>query len=313
MSQRTKLQRLADESRNLLQAGVVLLAVGTVLGLLAGLSLHLTWFADFRQIYLIGALLPLVVFARRSTPTALTAAAIIVVNAGSLLPYAPTAMHDCAPELTALSINAFADFSDHDKLLEQLRAEDADVIAICELTPQLKARVTRLYPHVVDAGSVAIFSQFPIQRYKVRHTVSGRPYINAVLSTPRGDLRVLAAHARVPLSHDGALERADHLETLGSIAASSSEPVLLLGDLNATMFSPDFEPLHAGGLHSVREGRGVLATWPAISPLRIAIDHVMHSDELEVCDVEVGESFGSDHLPLKASLAWRPSPQSLVL
>lgn len=72
------------------------------------------------------------------------------------------------------------------------------------------------------------------------------------------------------------------------------------------MFSPHYQALEQAGLKNARLGRGVNATWPSFSPLRIPIDHILHSEELQTCGVEVGESFSSDHLPLRASLAWNP-------
>ena len=85
-------------------------------------------------------------------------------------------------------------------------------------------------------------------------------------------------------------------------ARDSPEPVLLIGDLNVTMFSPHYEQIEDAGMTNARAGRGVQPTWPDWSPVRIPIDHVLVSDEFEVCEMEVLDSFGSDHLPVLATV-----------
>jgi endonuclease/exonuclease/phosphatase (EEP) superfamily protein YafD len=95
-----------------------------------------------------------------------------------------------------------------------------------------------------------------------------------------------------------------HIKTL------TSSPVLLVGDLNLTMWSPYYRKLIEGtGLKNARTGFGILPSWPtagtypplpSLSPLlfSIPIDHCFHSPTLQVRNIRTGPANGSDHRPL---------------
>jgi endonuclease/exonuclease/phosphatase (EEP) superfamily protein YafD len=80
---------------------------------------------------------------------------------------------------------------------------------------------------------------------------------------------------------------------------------VLLGDLNASSFSPVFDELLSGtGLADSRAGFGRLPTWPTSRPAlaRIDLDHVLVGAGISVLERGVGPPFGSDHLPATATL-----------
>ena len=57
--------------------------------------------------------------------------------------------------------------------------------------------------------------------------------------------------------------RNEQLLKLAEFARQTPHPLLLLGDLNLTPWSPYFERLLAGsGLRDSRDGRGLFPTWP---------------------------------------------------
>ena len=82
--------------------------------------------------------------------------------------------------------------------------------------------------------------------------------------------------------------------------------VLVMGDFNATPFSPIFaEFLKATHLKNSLDGFGWQPSWPSlISFLGIPIDHVFVSSELIVKQRFIGPSISSDHLPVIAKLAF---------
>ena len=122
-----------------------------------------------------------------------------------------------------------------------------------------------------------------------------------VAGTP---VTVIGAHANWPLGAAIAASRDRELGDLGALASSVPKPVVVLGDLNATAFSPVFPRLlAASGLRDCAAGHGFVPTWPALfPPLLMQIDHCLASPGLGVTRLESGPYVGSDHFPLEADL-----------
>ena len=106
------------------------------------------------------------------------------------------------------------------------------------------------------------------------------------------------------LAFDGNLERYAEVQPDGSVlikqVRDQNELALVVGDLNTTPWSPYFKDLlKLGALRNSMKGWGVQTTWPATSyPLRIPIDHALHSPGLVILNREIGPDVGSDHLPV---------------
>jgi len=88
-------------------------------------------------------------------------------------------------------------------------------------------------------------------------------------------------------------------------------PTVVAGDFNASPRSAFLQRLRLLGLDNASEsvcGRAP-TTWPMhpdlLAPLRIAIDHLMHSEALIAVDFRRGMLTHSDHAPVYADLVWR--------
>ena len=120
---------------------------------------------------------------------------------------------------------------------------------------------------------------------------------NNINGTP---LHLIGAHLLAPTHSAYFNMRNDHLEELASTAQRLPEPVMLIGDLNTSTWSPYFADLkQASGLKDGRPGFGIQATWPVRFPLlRIPIDHCLVSPAIAIRDWARGPDIGSDHYPL---------------
>lgn len=300
---------ISFELRAFTTAALSLLVIATILAL-AGIDRFPNFHGWLAIASVIGVGLALPLGFRFRT----VAAAVLVANVSVLLPFAPVkpAMgQTCQADLTAVSINAWGNSSDHDMLVARIEKDRPAILFVSELSDKLETRLAPLYTYRVlnPAGGSALFTNYAIGRPDQIRVPSGRDPLDVVLSTPRGNLRVIGAHPPAPGNDEARHARNQDLLKIASAVKAIDQPTLLLGDLNITMFSPHYAPLTDVGLTNTRAGRGVAATWPEYLPLRIPIDHIMHSKELQTCDLSVGESFGSDHLPLQAALAWNaPSP-----
>jgi endonuclease/exonuclease/phosphatase (EEP) superfamily protein YafD len=100
------------------------------------------------------------------------------------------------------------------------------------------------------------------------------------------------------------------LAAIAKLAASETNPVLVIGDLNTTERSSGYELL-TPNLRDSRRGWGWSPSWGPflrwLSPLNllvgIPIDHACVSSDVVVDDRRLGPHFGSDHLPLSVSIA----------
>ena len=118
-------------------------------------------------------------------------------------------------------------------------------------------------------------------------------------------LSVLTIHPPTPMRNDKFIYRNKQFAESAKLLKNTPEPKLFIGDLNTTMWSPYFVDLvKDSGLRDVRIGKGLKTSWISFfpPPFRIAIDHCLVSESIEVATVELGEFTGSDHLPLVVNL-----------
>ena len=74
-----------------------------------------------------------------------------------------------------------------------------------------------------------------------------------------------------------AAARDEQLLALVTFVKSQNDPIVLIGDLNTTSYSPAFRDLcESTGLRDSRQGFGIQASWtPRLPVLEIAIDHCL--------------------------------------
>ncbi|MGB2680209.1 MAG: endonuclease/exonuclease/phosphatase family protein, partial [Candidatus Competibacter sp.] len=113
-------------------------------------------------------------------------------------------------------------------------------------------------------------------------------------------LVVVGTHPLPPMNAGLARRRNEQLASLAEFARQTPDPLVMLGDLNITPWSPYFERLLAdSGLRDGRGGHGLLPTWPVGWPmLWIPIDHVLVSDDVQIRRWQTGAVIGSDHYPV---------------
>ncbi|WP_125777560.1 endonuclease/exonuclease/phosphatase family protein [Antribacter gilvus] len=193
--------------------------------------------------------------------------------------------------------------------LADLLAEDPDLIALEEVTPELlpevEAALTTAYPHHAVQGTVGLWSRLPLAEAT---PVDLRPAgvdaswdrgLRVVAQAPQGPVAVYVAHlpsARVGLR---GLDAGARNASIGLLAAAlAAEPVgtvVLAGDLNSELRDRALDPVleHVGG--SVH---GFDLTFPARFPV-VRVDQVL-TREAEVVRTWTLGPTGSDHRPVVA-------------
>jgi endonuclease/exonuclease/phosphatase (EEP) superfamily protein YafD len=123
-------------------------------------------------------------------------------------------------------------------------------------------------------------------------------------------LCLLAIHPYPPMSEDRFQERNLVLRAVAAAATQrSADPIMLLGDLNASSFSPIFsEVVGLSGLRDSQLDFGLQRSWPTDHYLlRIPIDHCLTSPRVVVQQRWLGPHVGSDHLPVLVDFSIRPA------
>ena len=215
-----------------------------------------------------------------------------------------------SPTLRALLANVNADNRDSERLQRLIAESDPDVILLLEATPWLLDRLRDLgqrYPHRVaeprdDLFGIALFSRHPfLQSGIVRFgDAISPPTITATINAGRRPFTLIGFHPWPPVSADLAEGRNEQLQALATRVRQSQVPVLVLGDLNLSPWSPWFTQLLTDtGLRDSRRGRGLQPSWPAgWWPLWIPIDHALFSAGIRIGHREIGPAIGSDHYPV---------------
>jgi len=245
------------------------------------------------------------------------AAILAIINLSLIAPlyFGSDDLAGATPGLKLLSLNVHFLNRDFQPTLDLIADEQPDVILLMEITPDwvenLKS-LDALYPHKHvmpshQTDGMALFSRHPIGKLDVERCPGiNLPTIIAGIDLPSGPVTVVGTHPASPGSAGLFEARNIQLAMVADWAAERSGPVVLVGDLNCTSWSPYFSDLvSASGLRDTRFGYGVEATWPWLPlPLRIPIDHCLVSPHFSVVTRRVGPEVGSDHRPIVVELVY---------
>lgn len=262
--------------------------------------------------------------------------AFLLVSYGPF--YAPrtTAAASTADSLVVVTHNLYARQSGFETVVAMLRATDADVITLQELSLEaaaaLEAELGERYPHRAlhpqsssPIHGQGILSKFPIVDDEFWRIGLGQQ--RAVLEIHGRQVTVYNPHPNMPFEFKrlppfDAMKRDAVMDDMLQRLARESGPVIVAGDFNFNDQSYQYERLAAVLTDSWREaGFGMGNTWPAVhdadyevtewpqaaipAPI-MRIDFVFHSAHFATQDVQVWPtSVGSDHRPVRATLVLR--------
>lgn len=148
---------------------------------------------------------------------------------------------------------------------------------------------------------ILLVSRAPVECAEaVRIGRVGLPSLIARLELQGHWVTVIGTHPLSPTTPRRLRMRNQQLEQVAEFVRQRSGPLLLVGDLNTTSWSPAFQDvLRATRLRDSRVGFGLQPSWPVSLPfLRIPIDHCLVSPEIVVHRRRLGPPIGSDHYPV---------------
>jgi endonuclease/exonuclease/phosphatase (EEP) superfamily protein YafD len=288
----------------------------TLLALAAPLGWPFELFSHFRAQYAAAALLLallLLLLGRRAG-----AAVAAVLCAFHALPalqrsVAESPAATCSgPEFTVVTANLRFSNKDTRRFVGWLAEHPADVVVLQEVTDAWRRAMTGIdgYPNRQflvreDPYGIGVMSRWPLDSAQFEDLAGdGLPSISGGFKVDGRPVRFLALHTHWPVLPDLATQRDRSLDNAASLIRADDAPVVVLGDLNLTAYSPVFGHfLDSAGLRDVMDGSHWQPTWRAgFWPLALRIDHVLVTPDLCVVHAEVGPAVGSDHRPVIARL-----------
>jgi endonuclease/exonuclease/phosphatase (EEP) superfamily protein YafD len=304
------------------QVIVVAVLLMSVAGFFGELSKYLELTSHFKLQYLIVTLCCLFVFiASQAWAWTIGSVLVALVNLAVLLPwYFPSAAGssnlptNCVRLLLA---NVDHENTQYMQFIELVQEVKPDMVITQEVTHTWVDHLTALrhqFPYERTAPQphgwgIALYSRVPVEHSEVIGLGRDRrPAIQARLDLGGRPLCLLAVHPRAPLRRNYFHHRNEQLAEASAIIRGLSAPKVLVGDLNASLWSPHLVRLvRETGLCNARQGFGILPTWPTYLAgrpwLMIPIDHCLVSQDIRVVNVKTGPNIGSDHLPLMVDLA----------
>lgn len=258
----------------------------------------------------------LLLLRRHARPALLTALAlagqtVLLASGAGLGGFGASANAGGEPALRLTTYNVLYANTAHDRTLDFLRQNQADVVVLMEVTPQWSAALDTLddlYPYRLACPGYRIcgltmLSRLPLQDAWAGWVDDGRTRAVEAVVTVRGRaLRIVGTHLSAGLSSRHHAQQNLQLGSLLEHLGDSDTPTVLAGDFNMAPWTPRLRRFaDQAGLTIVP---GLNGTWPAMLPVpaRIPIDHVMASPDLPVPDRSVGPDLGSDHRPVTVTV-----------
>ncbi len=216
--------------------------------------------------------------------------------------------------ITAIFANLRREPSAFKAIRRMSRSNDADIIALSEVPPQMTreklAEYLSEYPHIVFSeksldgrklGSLmAIASKLPIRSQRL--IVEDYPHYPRSLVVVEIDdqyrgFDFILTHPRMPLSHAGMRRRDEVLSMLTSLVIEK-ERFVIAGDFNMTPWAPAFDQLPGRRAGNAR----LESTWKdGWSLLGLPIDHFLIGNQISLGKAEVLGPSRSDHRPILIS------------
>ncbi len=216
------------------------------------------------------------------------------------------------PQLRVMSVNVRLGGADADRLARL--AQDADVVAVQELTPQFATALAHHFPYRVSypapgAGGSGVFSRLPVRDAGKRDNPWG--FTQAIAELSQYGILIESAHPAAPYGHEATEPWRESFHR--QQRATPDGPIrILAGDFNATLDHSALRELIASGYRDAATtlGKGLTGTWGPYDgdPIpAVTLDHILADRRLGIRDLKVLDLPGTDHRPILATLVL-PSP-----
>lgn len=277
---------------------------------------YLELLSNFRMQYLfasIACLLPLLLL--KSYKSAALMTVIVILNGVYILPwyFSPETATNDQIQIKLMHSNVYTPNDHYQKLIDIVLEENPDILILQEVNQLWLDNLHTLethYPYQLavprqDNFGIAVWSKYPFDTIEEVYWGPARvPSLKFDITVSGFQFTTLATHPLPPATPSYSVARNAQLDEIVEIASGIQTPLVVIGDLNVSMWSHNYRPFEeVAQLTNTRQGQGILPTWPAVLPLAmIPIDHCLVSSHFTVQEMKVGREIGSDHLPIIVTL-----------
>lgn len=290
--------------------------IGSWLGQLGRWHWVLDLFSHFRWQYLFVCILAVAwAFWRKRTLVKLAGLTTLMLNAWLIgqpsSGRTSTSVVDF--KLRVVSLNVLTSNDDHDAVIDFLHSTHTDVIFLMEvddvwisaLRPLLKTHPHHWQNVRQDNFGLAMYSRVPLQEITLLtdELRSSVPSLQVLIKHAGREFRLLGTHPLPPISSFYAASRDQQLFAIPDWVSTIQEPILVIGDLNASPWSHAMSSLtRSSGLRLA--ANAWQPTWRLNSPFAIPIDHALTTKSLRITGRQIGPDVGSDHRAQIIDLGW---------
>lgn len=273
--------------------------------------------AHFRiQLTALSLILLLLFVLRRDMPFVLMSFVALLLNGFAIAPYlvaSDSAVEVSRNHLRVMVANVNRSNVSYSKVRDVFREESPDILLVLELTQIWDRELEQMadaYPYRLispsaDNFGIGLYSRYELLEPSVRNFPEHLPVsITTTIRLAGRNISFIGTHPVPPIDTEFFKQRNLQLDLLAEYAGAEADPLILLGDLNTTMWSAAYRRFVAGSrLLNARYFAGLLPTWPAQFPvLMIPIDHCLVSKEWRVIEGHTVKIPGSDHRALVVEL-----------
>ncbi len=304
------------------QAAIVLAVIGTVCTY-AGIGPWYVegtayWVPCYLFLSAAGTFVGLVFRAYRSACAgAVCVCAVAILVAPLYLESPNRAQASAVPNLRIVQSNVYDHNGDPEALEKLIRDASPGVVLLEEVDTEWERRLSALesvFPEKAflprPNGRRCDLGQYLRVKSDAPRSIEaeGIPGVLTRLCVNGVTVSLVHVHLASPFSPDRAIRHHEQMRALTQFVKTLAKPVIVAGDLNSGPWSPLCRVfLRETGLVSVRQGLGMLGTWPSfLGPLGVGIDQMFVSAGIEVVATRVGPGIGSDHRPLITDLCVSP-------
>ncbi len=293
----------------------IVLILLSLLGYLGKYNMYLELLTNFKlQLFLLSLIILVFFLLKRHLLGIFLASFCLLINSLVVIPWyigSSNLNYNYNSDLKVLVFNVLHNNKKYANTISLVETEVPDIAVFLEAKSSWVESLELLSPNYQYHLSypklqIEIYSQIPLNNTQVDVYGDYRGVVTSNFNIAGKELVFIATHAYPQLYYgvEGFQIRNDQLlQGIGNYVNQISKPVILVGDLNATMWSPFYqEMIKNSKLKNARQGFGILPTQSSISPdiswLSIPLDHCLISEKIQVKNIKTISNMGSDHLPL---------------
>lgn len=244
---------------------------------------------------------------------ALCAFVCLILMAFHWLPVLTRPVSEHKPNLRILTANVYTLGNNPTPLLKLIQKIKPDIVVLQEVDEKWHTFLAPLEDVYENSsfspryqGSGLDLAQFWNGKTDVQQELcsEGIPATLTEVTLNSTQITVMNVHTASPFSSRRARNYQEQMRRLSEYIGDYDGILIAAGDFNSGLWSWHYKKLlKATGLRNVRDGFGILGTWPSfMGPLRVAIDHIMISSQAEVIRCWTVSGTGSDHSALIADI-----------